>query len=172
MAWKIIEGYAYPYRISDQGEVQKQLPGGEWKTIKPYPYNDQWRVHLRRLDGTTARPSVSGLVADYFMGGTPPGMMRVHRNGLKADNAKENIVFRPRGKSCSRPGNSRPVLKVDKSGQIVEIYQSTAEAARKNFISQAAISERCLGRVKKPYRLDGFNYIYEERKGRPKNAKT
>lgn len=173
MAWKTIEGYFYPYRVSDQGEVQKQRKDGTWKTIQPWAYNGQDRVHMRRLDGTVARPSVSGLVADHFMGGTPPGMMRVHRNGMKSDNAVENIVFRPRGKSGARPGNCRPVLKVDKRGRVVDIYSSTAEAARKNHISQQAICKRCLGRIKDPYRLDGYNYIYEDKKGgRPKNAKT
>lgn len=172
MEWKFIKGdYRYTYRVSDQGEVQKQRNNGTWKTLKTWPYNDQDRVHLRRIDGTVERPSVSGLVADYFMGGTPPGMMRVHRNGLKSDNSVENIVFWPRGTQVARPGNSRPVLKMDRAGRVVDVYQSCSEAARQNHISQAAMGKRCLGKVKDPYRLDGFNYIYEERKrGRKKKT--
>lgn len=168
MDWKAIEGYRYPYRINDQGEVQKQVGPDKWKTLKQCAYGNIMRVDLRLPDGKTVRPSVSKMVADYFMGGTPPGMMRVHRNWLKADNAKENIVFRPRGKSGARPGNCRPVLKVDRAGNVVAIYRSTVEAAKKNHISQAAIGKRCLRRIKDPYRLDGYNYIYEERKERKK----
>ena len=175
MAWKIVEGtWRWPYRVSDQGEVQKQLPSGEWKTLKPYPYSGQWRLQMWVDEKSWKRVQVSKLVVDAFMGGTPPGMLRVHRNGMKHDNAVENIVFMPRSKAAvrHRPGNCRPVLKVDRRGKVVAIYRSTVEAAKANHISQAAISKRCLGKVKDPYRLDGYNYVYEEKKGRPKNAKT
>lgn len=163
--WKPIEGnWLYPYRVSDKGEVQKQYPNGEWKTLKPYPYNgDLWRVHLKTADGVVKRVMVSKVVADAFMGGTPPGMIRVHRNRLKNDNAVENIIFLTREKAAKRqrPGNSRPVLKVDRNGEVVAVYPSTMEAARKNHISQAAIGKRCLGLIADPYRLDGFNYVYD-----------
>lgn len=166
--WKSIDGYRYEYRINDQGEVQKLRDNGTWKPIKPWCYRGQMRVHLRRHDGGVDRPSVSGLVADYFMGGTPPGMIRVHRNGLKADNSVQNIVFRPRGKSGSRPGNCQPVMKVAPDGEVVAIYRSGMEAARANHISQAAINKRCLGLIKDPFRLDGYNYIYETKPQRRK----
>lgn len=170
MSWKLIEGYRWPYRVSDQGEVQKQLPSGEWKTLKPYPYSGKWRVQMWLDEKNWKRVQVPKLVADAFMGGTPPGMCRVHKNGLKHDNAVENIVFMPRAKAGTmhRPGNSRPVLKVDRSGNVVAVYQSTVEAARENHISQQAICKRCLGLIDYPYRLDGYNYIYEERTRRKK----
>lgn len=165
MAWKLIEGnWRWPYRVSDQGEVQKQLPNGNWRTLKAYPYSGQWRVQMWLADGTWKRVQVSKLVVDAFRGGTPPGMMRVHRNGMLSDNAAENIVFMTPAQSAKqhRPGNSRPVLKVDRNGEVVAIYRSTMEAARKNHISQAAIGKRCLGLIADPYRLDGYNYVYEE----------
>ena len=163
--WKQIDGFRWPYRVSDQGEVQKYFRG-KWRTVKAYPYNgDQWRVQMWLPDGTWKRVLVSKLVADAFLGGTPPGMVRVHKNGAKQDNAVENIVFMTPQKAATthRPGNSRPVLKVDRKGEVVAIYNSTAEAGRKNHISQAAIAKRCRGLIADPYRLDGFNYIYEER---------
>lgn len=174
MAWKLIEGYKYPYRVSDQGEVQRQAPNGEWRTRKAYPYSGQWRVQLWLPDGSFKRVQVSKLVADAFMGGTPPGMLRVHRNGMKHDNAVENIVFMSRAKAAKqhRPGNSAPVLKVDKRGKVVAVYRSTSEAAKANHISQSAISKRCLGQIEDPYRLDGYNYIFEEKRRRRKNAEA
>lgn len=164
--WKLLEGYKYPYRVSDEGEVQKRLPNGSWKTLKPYPYSGQYRVHLWLPDGSWKRVQVSKLVVDNFMGGTPPGMLRVHKNGMKRDNAVENIEFVSRAKAAQRhrPGNSRTVLKVDRSGEVVAIYRSTVEAARKNHISQAAIGKRCLGLIEDPFRLDGYNYVYECKK--------
>lgn len=164
--WKLLDGYKYPYRVSDEGEVQKQLPNGSWKTLKPYPYSGQYRVQLWLPNGTWKRVQVSKLVADSFMGGTPPGKFRIHKNGMKRDNAVENLEFMSRAKAAkrSRPGNSRPVLKVDRDGNVVAVYRSGSEAARKNHISQAAISKRCLGLIEDPYRLDGYNYVYESRK--------
>lgn len=165
MTWKIVEGtWRWPYRVSDQGEVQKQLPSGKWKTLKAYPYSGQWRLQMWVDEKNWKRVQVSKLVVDAFMGGTPPGMLRVHRNGMKHDNAVENIVFMSRAKAAKqhRPGNSRPVLKVDKRGRVVAIYRSQSEAAKANFITQQAISKRCHRLVKDPYRLDGYNYIFEK----------
>lgn len=172
MAWKMIKGYKFPYRVSDQGEVQKQLPSGKWTTLKPSPYGHArlYRVWMRLPDGAIKHVQVSKLVADAFLGGTPPGMLRVHKNGLKQDNAVENIIFLPSEKAATkyRPGNSRSVLKVDRAGNVVDIYPSTAEAARKNHMSQGAIGKRCLGKIADPYRLDGYNYIYEDKYRRKK----
>lgn len=172
MAWKLIEGdWRWPYRVSDKGEIQKQLQSGQWVALKPYPYSGQWRVQLWLADGSWKRVQVSKLVADAFMGGTPPGMLRVHRNGMKHDNAVENIVFMSRAKAATRhrPGNSRTVLKVDRGGNVVAVYSSGSEAARANHISQAAMSKHCLGLVEDPYRLDGYRYTYEEKRGRRPN---
>lgn len=168
MAWKLIPGvWRWPYRVSDQGEVQKQLRSGKWRDLKPYPFghSGQYRVQLWIDEKTWKRASVSGLVADAFMGGTPPGLFRVHKNGLKSDNAVENIVFKSRSEAATmhRPGNSKTVLKVTRAGIVVDVYPSTAEAARKNHISQQAICKRCLGLIDDPYRLDGYNYIYEDK---------
>lgn len=174
MTWKLIEGdWRWPYRVSDQGDVQKQLPSGKWRALKPYPYGKgQWRVRLWMADGSEKKVSVSKLVVDAFMGGTPPGMFRVHRNGMKQDNAVENIIFMSRVAAATRhrPGNCRPVLKMDREGNVVAVYRSGSEAARANHISQAAMSKHCLGLVEDPYHLDGYRYTYEE-KGRGRSKK-
>ena len=163
--WKIVEGtWKWPYRISDQGDVQRQLPSGQWRDLKPYMYNGQLRIHMW-IDGVAwKRVQISKLVADAFMGGTPPGMLRVHKNRMRHDNAVENIAFMTRAEAAKRyrPGNSRPVAKVDADGNVVEIYKSSVEAAKKNYISQQAISRRCLGKVTNPYDWDGFNYVFAD----------
>ncbi len=173
--WKELEGYKYPYRVSDEGEVQKQLKNGKWVTLKPYPYSGQYRVQLWLPDGSWKRVQVSKLVVDAFLGGTPPGMLRVHKNGMKRDNAVENITFKSLSDAAkgNRPGNSLPVAKVDRNGKIVAYYRSGSEAARKNHISQAAISKRCLGLVEDPFRLDGYNYVFADaKKGRPRKKRN
>ena len=126
--WKIIEGtWKWPYRISDQGDVQRQLPSGRWRDLKPYMYSGQLRIQMWVDDTKWKRVQISKLVADAFMGGTPPGMLRVHKNRMRHDNAKSSV-----------------------------------EAAKKNYISQQAISRRCLGKVADPYNLDGCNYVFAD----------
>jgi hypothetical protein len=131
---------------------------------------------MQQPDGTIKRVQVAKLVVDAFMDGTPPGMVRFHKNGLKQDNAVENIIFMTRSKAAKmqRPGNSRPVLKLDREGNVVDMYPSISEAARKNHISHAAIGKRCLGLVEDPFRLDGHDYIFEENenKWRKKHGKA
>ena len=172
MEWKIVEGtWRWPYRISDQGDIQKQLPNGKWKALKPYPYSGQLRVQMWVSETEWKRVQISKLVADAFMGGTPEGMFRIHKNGMMWDNAVENLAFTSREASAKRhrPGNSRPVLKLDREGNVVAIYRSGSEAARENFISQKAMSTHCRGLVEDPYRLDGYQYVYEEAyRGRPR----
>lgn len=161
--WKAIDGCRWPYRVSDQGVVQKQLKSGAWQTIKPYPYHGQMRVWMWVDAEHCKKVQVAKLVADAFLGGTPPGMCRVHRNGLKSDNAMENILFLSKTEAGrrQRPGNCRPVAKVDRNGEIVAFYASQNEAARKNHLSQQAVSRRCRGLVEDPYRLDGYNYVFD-----------
>ena len=166
MAWKLIKGYKYPYRVSDQGEVQKHISGDKWVPITPWPhgYGSLYCVWLQGLDGVRVRVSVSQLVADAFLGGTPPGMRRAHRNGMRQDNAVENIVFVAPSELPTRyrPGNSRPVLKIDRAGNVVDFYPSASEAARKNHFCKAAMTKRCRGKVEDTYRADGYKYVYED----------
>jgi hypothetical protein len=178
MRWKLIPGeWRWPYRVNDQGVVQRQHPDGAWKTLKPYPYQNQYRVEMHQPDNTIKRVQVAKLVVDAFMGGTPPGMVRFHKNGLKQDNAVENIIFLTQSKAAKmqRPGNSRPVLKLDRAGEVVDMYPSISAAARANHISYAAMGKRCLGLIQDPYRLDGYNYVFEDagngKRGRPKRRR-
>ena len=163
--WKSVDGdWRYTYRVSDAGEVQKQNANGSWKTLNQHLHNgDTMRVGLKRKDGLVKHVSVSKIVADAFLGGTPPGMCRVHRNRSKRDNAVENIIFMTKAAASKRqrPGNSLPVLKLDRDGEVVGAYCSVSEAARHNYISLASIARRCRGEVSNPYDLDGFNSVYD-----------
>ena len=87
----------------------------------------------------------------------------IHRNGAKMDCELVNLSFASKQVSgkISSANRRKAVMKVDQAGQVVAIYSSGREAAKKNYISQNAIWARCAGKVKDPYRLDGYDYRYE-----------
>ena len=102
-------------------------------------------------------------MADAFMGGRRTGYNIIHRNGAKMDCELVNLSFASKQVSgkLSSANRRKAVIKVDQDGQVVAIYSSGREAAKKNYISQNAIWARCTGKVKDPYRLDGYDYRYE-----------
>ena len=171
MTWKrVADEWLYPYRVSDEGVVQKQQTNGKWRTIRGYMYSGLWKIRMKTKDGKTKSVPVSKLVADAFMGGTPPGMRRVHKNGMAQDNAVANLVFMTQSqlaKKCRR-WNCYPVLKIDTDGNVVDIYRSASDAAMANYISKAALSRICRGEVKDPYHRYGYNFQYETRPYRRK----
>ena len=162
--WVAITGYRWPYRVNRKGHVQKQLEDGSWYNLKAYMSGGRSRavVKMRRKDNRKIEVPLVWLMADAFMGGRRPGYGIVHRNGAKLDCELENLKFVPL-KECGRiscRGRRKPVAKVDRGGNIVEIYPSGRDAAKENYISQNSIWARCHNQVQDPFRLDGYNYQY------------
>ena len=56
------------------------------------------------------------------------------------------------------------MLKIDRAGEVVDVYRSAREAAKANYMSYQAVLSRCKGKVKKEYALDGCTYRFEEGK--------
>lgn len=165
----MIEGYKFPYRISEAGIVES-FRTGRWV---PVAVNAQGhrsaRVRLMGLDGKRITIAVAKLMANAFMGGVPNGYGVFHKNRAKLDNELENLELRPL-KSCGGVTSNKPVLKIDRRGNVVEIYRSAKEAAKKNHMSASAMYERCGGKIKNPFRVDGYAYQYEEQMGRPRKG--
>lgn len=162
--WKSIPGYLYEYRVSDDGEVQKKLSNGAWYTLKMHISGKRRAcVHMRGLDNQKLDVPVVWLVADAFLGGRRPGMTIVHRNGSKLDCGAHNLQFKTHSQCARLSGGNRrrAVCKVDMSGNIVEWYESVAQAAQKNFMSKNSVWARCAGKIQNPYSLDGCTYMYD-----------
>lgn len=170
MAWKMIEGYKYPYRINEEGRLQR-WDKDHWKDIRPYIGRCRDRAQFKMVcaDGKRRSVAVVRLMADAWLGGRRKGMCLIHKNGSKMDCGIGNLEWRTfRGAAQLSNGNRRPVVKIDKSGCVVEVYGSIKEAAEANHISRAAMNMRCLRKVADPRRLDGYDYQYEDEKpGRP-----
>lgn len=169
MRYAMIEGYKFPYRIGENGVVESYRTG-EWVPVAVTAIGR--RTAVVRLQGLEKRVSVSvaRLMANAFMGGVPKGYGVFHKNRAKLDNELENLELRPL-KSCGRDTCSKAVFKIDRKGNVVEIYRSAIEAAKKNHMCVSAMYERCQGKIKDPFRLDGYDYRYEARRGgRPRKV--
>lgn len=166
MEWKNIEGYRYPYRINEYAEIQRILPDGTFKTLKQYKHltdKNYGRMCVTLSSGLNKgeKVYVVNLMVKYFLGGKRDGYVVTHRNGMITDCSKKNLAFATRkfiGKRYS--GNGRhSVEKVDAFGDVIDLYKSVSEAARKNSVSRKYISQRCGGKIKSP--LFGYTFRYE-----------
>lgn len=162
--WKEIKGYKYPYRISDMGVLQ-QFYQGKWRELKPQLSGGRARIQLMRTDGKRVQTPIVWLVADAYMGGRRPGMDIVHKDGAKLNNAVYNLKFQPHIVTLKENCNNRrrPIAKVSKDGEVVDVFASAIEAAEKEFVSVETIRRRCNGKISDPYRLNGCTYMYEDK---------
>jgi HNH endonuclease/NUMOD4 motif len=93
-------GYQSVYEVSNQGRIRRLTPGPRTfpgKVLKPmlraggYPF-----VHLRE-PGRTRHRRVHILVANAFLGPTPPGKEVNHINGNRCDPRLSNLEYVTRG---------------------------------------------------------------------------
>ena len=56
----------------------------------------------------------------------------------------------------------KTVAKINRSGEIIEVYPSARAAARDNFMSYQTVIDRCNGKVKSTFAPDGFAYVWED----------
>lgn len=55
-------------------------------------------------------------------------------------------------------------------GEIVDVYSSAREAAKKNFMSRQTITDRCNGKCKGAFAPDGYAYAWEDSEVSMKHA--
>ena len=176
--WREIPGYDGAYEINFEGEVRSWRYRGERFAKKPTmlkPYCRRRRnrnrgqtncryVRLTSPDGKSRDVPVMHLVIEAWLGGRRPGMVPYHINGDLADNSVNNIGWTTSselGKKYGANAKRIPVAKVTESGEVVAFYRSAREAARENHMSYQTVIDRCNGRVKRPFLLDGYNYVWD-----------
>ena len=171
--WALIEGYRFPYRINDLGEVQRQMPDGSWRPVKAWVSRggggSAGRYLFVKLAVNPAghrRIPVVRLMEGRWIRPKRPGELVSYRNGFVQDCSKYNLYYTSREAINMKVGGAlrRSVEKIDPSGNVLELYRSVEEAAEKNFLSKGCVTRRCLGRVKNPFRLTGFSFRYERRR--------
>lgn len=174
--WRRIRGFGGMYEISDMGNVRSWRWRGAKRTAEPHlltPYlrkggngSNGRRLFVKLTDkkGVGRERTVLGLMVETWLGGKRPGLVPYHKNGDLTDNWVGNIAFASRrelGRKTGAKAGRVPVVKVTPEGEIVAAYSSAREAAKANHMSYQTVLDRCNGKVKKPFALDGHTYQFE-----------
>lgn len=161
--WKEISGYKYPYRINEDAQVQK-LYRSEWMTMTPM-YTNRMLIRMLTKEGKHKYVPLPWLMADAFMGGRKEGYAIAYRNKSRRDCSLGNLFFVPYEKCWALANHSgKSVEKVDRDGNVLELYKSISEASRKNYVSLNYVSLRCNGKVlrKNIFKFFDFTFRFEE----------
>ena len=155
MSWKPIPGYEGHYEMNDDAEIRTHYRDGRTRRMK-HSFDRTNRGNVRVVDlidsqGRSKRWSVMALVLLVNGVQIPPGMLPYHINGVQDDNRLENIGFgTPSQLGKIAPKCRKPVALLSAAGEVVRIYPSVAEAARKNGYNPTTVGAYCAGRIKPP----------------------
>lgn len=174
--WTNIPGYSGKYQADTDGNIRRVYKSGKTRLMTPYRKkmsgSQRFVVKLTR-DGKSKEEILVQIMAKTFLGNPPPGCVPYHKNGCQSDNYIQNIAYISRkelGKLTGRNSRRQPVAKIDSSGQIVEVYSSARECARKNFMSYQTVIDRCNGKCKSAFAPDGYAYAWEDKEVSMRNA--
>lgn len=179
--WRDIPGYDGAYQLSRDGQVRTWRWRGDHYRKEPrllVQYVRRPRANRRQSrrryvkltdpQGRAKEVAVMRLMVEVWLGGYPPGMVAYHKNGDHTDLRDVNIGFvspRKLGKVNGAKSRRRPVAKIDRTGEAVEFFPSARKAAKAGHMSYQAVTDRCNGRVKRPYALTGYTYRWDDKGG-------
>lgn len=171
--WKPINGYFHPYRINEEAEVEWLNPKtDEWVRIKPFMVRGKRDisyghlcVRMKTESGRFKNVHLKTLVIDAFFGGKKDGVVYGFKNGSITDCAIYNLYPTTQEEVSGRAGGHlrRSIEKIDRQGNVLDLYSSITEASKKNFMSRKSVTIRCQNKVKDPFELTGFSFRYEDR---------
>lgn len=164
--WHDIPGYNGRYQINKDGDVRSTYMG-RTRILTCRPNKTKYRAVTVQLtkgpDFPCRHVKVLQLMVITFLGGNRPGLRPYHKDGNNLNNALYNIGFATQSEIGKRFGgryNRKPVAKVTRTGEVIEVYKSVREAGRKNFIDYGQISDRCVGKVADEYDVNGCSFRY------------
>lgn len=159
--WRPIPGYEGIYDISKFGEircwmVRKGFPPHREKTDTPVPIKTirrfnrgkgGWELLINLTDSESQKRQVmvKHLMRDIWMEGKKPGLVVRCIDGDQTNCSLYNLEYTTFKKVAKtiRKSNRVPIKKVNaKTREVIEFYSSIAEAARKNYLSERAVTLR------------------------------
>lgn len=174
--WKDIPGYDGKYQADTEGNVRRVYKSGKTRLMTPYHKKmrgSQRLVVKLTIDSKSKEEILLQLIARTFLGEPPKGCVPYHRNGCQSDNYVNNIAYISRkelGEKTGKRSRSMAVVKIDASGEVVDVYSSAREAGRKNFMSYQTIIDRCNRKCKSAFAPDGYAYAWEDKEVSMRNA--
>ncbi len=166
--WKDIPGYDGRYQADKEGNVRRVYKSGKTRILTPFPKKMRGSQRLLvkiSIDGKGRDVVLMQLIARTFLGQAPKGYVAHHKNGCQSDNYLNNIEYirnEELGKINGARARRKPVAKLGRDGEVVEVYSSAREAGRKNYMSYQTIIDRCNGVCKSAFASDGFAYAWED----------
>ncbi|HIW31268.1 MAG TPA: NUMOD4 motif-containing HNH endonuclease [Candidatus Paenibacillus intestinavium] len=163
MGFKTIPGYPL-YEINNRGDIRRLWKNAKKTLLKPALKRCGYTIRLLDSSGIRRELRVHKLMQHTFMRTPKLGEVLYHKNGNKLDNWINNLAYITRQELGKMTGGQsrQSVLKIDTSGEVVEIYRSARAAGKENFMSYQTIIDRCNGKVKKKIAPDGFIYEWED----------
>lgn len=175
-SWKDIPGYDGKYQADMEGNIRRVYQSGKTRLMTPYhkKMSGSKRLVVKMTRDKKAKEEILvQIMAKTFLGNPLPGHVPYHKNGCQEDNYIQNIAYisrRDLGKLTGRTAKRQPVAKIDVSGEIVEVYSSARECARKNYMSYKTVIDRCNGKCKSAYAPDGYAYAWDDKEVSMRNA--
>lgn len=175
-SWKDIPGYDGKYQADMEGNIRRVYQSGKTRLMTPYhkKMSGSQRLVVKMTRDKKAKEEILvQIMAKTFLGNPLPGHVPYHKNGCQEDNYIQNIAYisrRDLGYLTGRNAKRQPVAKMDASGEIVEVYSSARECARKNYMSYQTIIDRCNGKCKSAYAPDGYAYAWDDKEVSMRNA--
>lgn len=169
--WKPIPGYDGRYEASFLGQIRRIYKIKPPRILSQYEKSGERHgsrrlfVKLTRKGETGKEMNVAQMVYLTHVGKIPNGFVVVHKNGSFADNCVNNLILMSKSELGQKYGirsKKKSVIKMSGGGEVVEIYYSAREAARRNYMSYQTVIDRCNGVVKKSIAPDGFDYAWED----------
>ena len=160
--WKDVKGYEGRYQVSNKGRVKSlnyKRQGSE-SILKPHAATCGYLTVNLRVSGKTKILYVHRLVAEAFIP-NPNGHKVVHHIDENTHNNKiSNLIWMDEGEHHSMHTTrnlSKRVCQYTLDGELVKIWNSTAECGRNGY-SDTHISRCCNGKRKTH---KGFKWVYE-----------
>ena len=171
--WRPIPGYRDMYEISNFGEIRSWWKmGGKKKqdrASEPHIVHPYYRIRAGKKndlqiplwDGVKkSKPvSVKNIMRDVWMKGEIPGKYVTFKDGDDKNCALHNLVYANTA-DCNKGrhlAHRKPVLKYSADGEVLCIYKSAVEAAKREFISPSGIRNR----IRRKSVIDGIYFKFD-----------